>query len=326
MARNNPTSNRSNYKKERSFSKNKAVKNPNEKPFKKKLSISSDDTDFRTKPEKKERVWHLEKSEQIKSRTNMHRSRAKKPKISSTGEESDEIRLNRFIANAGICSRREADKYIEMGLIKVNDKLITELGYKVKPTDSIKFNGELIRTERKVYILINKPKDYITTVEDPHATKTVLDLIKGACKERVYPVGRLDRNSTGLVLITNDGDLTKQITHPKYNKKKVYHVTLNKSLKEQDMKKVLDGVELEDGFIKADSINYVDITDKCEIGIEIHSGKNHIIRRIFEFLEYKVTKLDRVYYAGLTKKNLPRGKWRFLTEREIGILKQGSYI
>jgi 23S rRNA pseudouridine2605 synthase len=246
--------------------------------------------------------------------------------ISLKKADHDGIRLNRFIANAGICSRREADEYISTGLIKVNDKLVTELGTKINETDIVKFNGEIIKTERKVYILLNKPKDYITTVDDPHASKTVLDLIKGACRERVYPVGRLDRMSTGLLLITNDGEITKQLTHPAFNKKKIYHVQLNKSLKSRDFLKISQGIELEDGFIKPDSINYVNEEDKTEIGIEIHSGKNRIVRRIFEHLEYTVQKLDRVYYAGLTKKNLPRGKWRFLSNSEISIIKTGRYL
>ena len=241
-------------------------------------------------------------------------------------EHSEDIRLNRFIANAGICSRREADNYIKMGLIKVNDKLVTEVGTKIKPDDSVKFNGEILRTEQKVYILLNKPKDYITTVEDPHATKTVLDLIQGACRERVYPVGRLDRMTTGLLLLTNDGELTKKLTHPSYNKKKVYHVQLNKSLKAADFVKISNGIELEDGLIKPDALNYIDESDKSELGIEIHSGRNRIVRRIFENFDYVIRKLDRVYYAGLTKKNLPRGKWRFLTTAELAILKSGRYF
>lgn len=251
-----------------------------------------------------------------------------KKKTSEKGrvkEEENLIRLNRFIAASGICSRRQADEFIKAGLITVNDKLVTELGVKVGPDDEVKYNGERIKDEKKVYILLNKPKDYVTTLEDPHAARTVLDLVKHACKERIYPVGRLDKNTTGVLLLTNDGDLTKKLTHPKYNKMKIYHVTLDKSLKGIDMQKISDGINLEDGFIKADDISFVDPTDKSQVGIEIHSGKNRVIRRIFESLGYKVRKLDRVYFAGLTKKNLPRGRWRFLTDQEISILKMNSY-
>jgi 23S rRNA pseudouridine2605 synthase len=241
------------------------------------------------------------------------------------GDDDKLIRLNRYIASAGICSRRQADEFIGAGLVTINDKLVTELGVKVGPDDVVKYNGERIKDERKVYILLNKPKDYITTVEDPHATKTVLDLVKNACKERIYPVGRLDRNTTGVLLLTNDGDLTKRLTHPKFNKLKIYHIQLDKSLKPADMQKISDGLNLEDGFIKADAISYPDPSDKAQVGIEIHSGRNRIVRRIFEFLNYRVTKLDRVYFAGLTKKGLPRGRWRFLTDKEIVMLKMNAY-
>lgn len=235
------------------------------------------------------------------------------------------IRLNKYIANSGICSRRDADKYIESGLVEVNGKVICELGSKVSPEDVVKFNGKIIKTEKKIYILLNKPKDYITTLDDPHAEKTVMHLIKGACKERVYPVGRLDRNTTGVLLLTNDGDLAKKLTHPSNRKKKIYHVHLTSKLQSEDMMKIANGFELEDGFIQADSINYTDPVDKKQVGIEIHSGRNRIIRRIFEHLGYKISKLDRVYFAGLTKKNLQKGQWRLLTEQEISILKMGSY-
>jgi len=242
-----------------------------------------------------------------------------------TGHESEEIRLNRYLANAGICSRREADEYIKAGLVTVNGHLVTEMGVKIKPGDEVKYNGEALREEKKVYILLNKPKDYVTTVEDPHAKRTVLDLIKGACKERVYPVGRLDRNTTGVLLLTNDGDLTKKLTHPRYEKLKIYHVHLNKGLKHADLEKIATGVHLEDGMIRADAINYADPADKSQVGIEIHSGRNHIVRRIFESLGYEVAKLDRVYFAGLTKKNLSRGEWRLLSEKEINLLKMNAY-
>jgi 23S rRNA pseudouridine2605 synthase len=242
-----------------------------------------------------------------------------------TGHESDLIRLNKYIASTGVCSRREADEFIRAGLVTVNGKLVTEMGVKVSPADQVKYNGETLREEKKVYILMNKPKDYITTVEDPHAKKTVLELVKGACKERIYPVGRLDRNTTGVLLLTNDGELTKRLTHPKFEKLKIYHVHLNKNLKHADMDKIATGITLEDGFIKADTINYADPTDKSQVGIEIHSGRNHIVRRIFENLGYDVVKLDRVYFAGLTKKNLHRGEWRFLTDKEIAILKMNAF-
>ncbi len=242
--------------------------------------------------------------------------------LAGTGEQ---IRLNRYIASTGICSRRQADDFIKAGLVSVNGKIVNELGTKILPTDSIKYNGEKIREERKVYILLNKPKDYVTTVEDPHATKTVLDLVKNACKERIYPVGRLDRTTTGVLLLTNDGDLTKRLTHPKFNKMKIYQITLNKTVKYADLEKIASGITLDDGFIKADSIHYVDPDDKRQIGIEIHSGRNHIVRRIFEHFDYNVLKLDRVYFAGLTKKGLSRGKWRFLNDKEISMLKMSAY-
>ncbi len=239
--------------------------------------------------------------------------------------ESELVRLNKFIATSGICSRREADEYIRTGLVKVNGVIITEMGVKINPTDEVKFNDSLIKSERKVYILLNKPKDFITTVDDPFAKRTVLDLVKNACRERIYPVGRLDRNTTGVLLLTNDGELTKKLTHPKYEKKKIYHVGLDKFITRADLEKIAEGIELEDGFIKADAISYIEDGDKKQVGIELHSGKNRIVKRIFERLGYEVVRLDRVYFAGLTKKNLPRGHWRALTEQEIGMLKMGAY-
>ena len=239
--------------------------------------------------------------------------------------EDELIRLNKYIAATGICSRREADEFIQAGLITVNDKLITELGTKIKPTDVIKYNGERLKEEKKVYILLNKPKDYITTLEDPHAKRTVIDLIRGACRERVYPVGRLDRNTTGVLLLTNDGELTKRLTHPRFEKRKVYQLELNKGMRPDDLEKIAGGIMLDDGFIKADAINYTDPVDKKQIGIEIHSGKNRIVRRIFEQLGYEIRKLDRVYFAGLTKKGLSRGQWRFLTDNEIHLLKMNAF-
>jgi 23S rRNA pseudouridine2605 synthase len=245
--------------------------------------------------------------------------------VPKKGDESDSIRLNKYIASTGICSRREADEFIQAGLISVNGKLTTELGVKIKPGDQVKYNGEQLREEKKVYILLNKPKDYVTTVEDPHAKRTILDLVKGACRERIYPVGRLDRNTTGVLLLTNDGELTKRLTHPKFEKLKIYHVHLNKNLRQADKDKIATGITLEDGFIKADNIQYADPSDKSQIGIEIHSGRNHIVRRIFEHLGYEIAKLDRVYFAGLTKKNLPRGTWRFLSDKEIAMLKMNAF-
>jgi 23S rRNA pseudouridine2605 synthase len=234
------------------------------------------------------------------------------------------IRLNKYLSNAGVCSRREADKHIADGHVKVNGKLVKTLGEKIPPDAKVEFNGQVIQGEKNVYILLNKPKDVVTTMDDPEGRRTVFDLIKHAVTERVYPVGRLDRNSTGLLLLTNDGDLTQRLLHPKYNKKKIYHAGLDKPLTKQDMEAINHGIELEDGFIQADALAYVD-DSKTEIGIEIHSGKNRIVRRIFAHLNYKVKKLDRVYFAGLTKKNLPRGKYRKLEPSEINMLKSGKF-
>ena len=235
-----------------------------------------------------------------------------------------EMRLNRFLAQSGLCSRREADDFITAGLVTVNGQIVTQLGTKVLPTDEVKFNDSRVQGEKKVYLVLNKPKGYVTSLDDPHAGKTVMDLVEGACTERIYPVGRLDKNSLGLLLFTNDGDLTKQLTHPSYLKKKIYQVTLDKPLARADMDRIAEGITLEDGEIFADEISYVK-ENKQEIGIEIHSGRNRIVRRIFEFLGYTVTKLDRVYYAGLTKKNLKRGAWRFLSREEVARLKSGQY-
>ena len=235
-----------------------------------------------------------------------------------------EMRLNRFLAQSGLCSRREADDFITAGLVTVNGQIVTQLGTKVLPTDEVKFNDSRVQGEKKVYLVLNKPKGYVTSLDDPHAGKTVMDLVEGACTERIYPVGRLDKNSLGLLLFTNDGDLTKQLTHPSYLKKKIYQVTLDKPLARADMDRIAEGITLEDGEIFADEISYVK-ENKQEIGIEIHSGRNRIVRRIFEFLGYTVTKLDRVYYAGLTKKSLKRGAWRFLSREEVERLKSGQY-
>ena len=235
------------------------------------------------------------------------------------------IRLNKFLANAGICSRRDADKYIEAGVVSVNGNIVTELGTRVLRTDEVRFHDELVKIEKKVYVLLNKPKGFVTTSEDPQNRKTVMDLVKNACPERIYPIGRLDRNTTGVLLLTNDGELATRLTHPKFLKKKIYHVFLDKGLSAGDMQKIADGIMLEDGKIRADDIQYASDTDKKQVGIEIHSGRNRIVRRIFEALGYHVMKLDRVYFAGLTKKNVKRGDWRFLTQDEVNFLKMGSY-
>ena len=236
-----------------------------------------------------------------------------------------EVRLNKFMANAGICSRRVADEYIQKGLVMVNDVVVTELGMKITPKDVVKYNGEIVTTEKKCYVLLNKPKDCVTTSDDPNGRKTVMDLVKGACEERIYPVGRLDRNTTGVLLLTNDGDLAAKLAHPQYVKKKIYQVWTDKPISEEDMQHIADGVELDDGPIHADAVSYVSPTDRKQAGIEIHSGRNRIVRRIFESLGYHVVKLDRVYFAGLTKKNLPRGRWRYLTQEEVNFLKQNSF-
>lgn len=238
--------------------------------------------------------------------------------------QTGEIRLNRFIAQSGICSRREADDFIQAGLVTVNGVVVTTLGTKVQPTDEVKFNDSRVEGEKKVYLVLNKPKGYVTSLDDPHADKTVMELVKDACTERIYPVGRLDKNSVGLLLFTNDGDLTRQLTHPSFQKKKIYQVSLDKPLTKADMEQIAQGITLEDGEIYADEIAYVK-EDKTEVGIEIHSGRNRIVRRIFEHLGYAVKKLDRVYYAGLSKKNLKRGQWRFLTREEVQRLKSGQY-
>ena len=240
-------------------------------------------------------------------------------------DPDEKIRLNKFMANAGLCSRREADEFIQQGLVKVNGEVVTELGTKISHSDTVEYDEKVVALESKCYILLNKPKDCVTTSDDPNGRTTVLDLVKGACNERIYPVGRLDRNTTGVLLLTNDGDLASKLTHPKYVKKKIYHVWTDKDISEEDMQRIADGIELEDGPIHADAISYATETDRNQAGIEIHSGRNRIVRRIFESLGYHVTKLDRVYFAGLTKKNLPRGRWRYLTQEEVNYLKMGSF-
>ena len=240
-------------------------------------------------------------------------------------DPNEPLRLNKFLANAGVCSRREADEFITAGVVKVNGEVVTELGTKVLRTDEVLFHDQPVKMEKKVYVLLNKPKDYVTTSDDPQQRKTVMDLVKGACEERIYPVGRLDRNTTGVLLLTNDGDLASKLTHPKFLKKKIYHVHLDHNVTAHDMQQIAEGITLDDGEIKADAIEYASETDKKQVGIEIHSGKNRIVRRIFESLGYKVTKLDRVQFAGLTKKNVKRGDWRYLTEEEVDRLRMGAY-
>lgn len=240
-------------------------------------------------------------------------------------DPNEPLRLNKFLANAGVCSRREADEFIQAGVVTVNGEVVKELGTKVMRTDEVKFHDQPVSLEKKVYVLLNKPKDYVTTSDDPQQRKTVMDLVKDACPERIYPVGRLDRNTTGVLLLTNDGDMASKLTHPKFLKKKVYHVFLDKNVAIEDLQKIAEGIELEDGEIHADAIEYADERDKSQVGVEIHSGKNRIVRRIFEALGYRVVRLDRVQFAGLTKKNLRRGDWRFLTEQEVDMLRSGMF-
>ncbi len=245
---------------------------------------------------------------------------------SAPTEIKEVVRLNKFIANSGVCSRREADTMIQSGVVTVNGEVVTELGTKVNIlTDDVRFNGQRLKGEEKVYIVMNKPKGYVTTASDPHAEKTVMDLLKG-CPTRVFPVGRLDKNTTGVLMFTNDGEMAEQLTHPSYNKKKIYQVVLDSPLKEEDKEKLLEGVELSDGITKADELEYIDAHDHRQLGIEIHSGKNRIVRRMFEALGYEVRALDRVYFAGLTKKGLKKSDWRYLTEGEVNILKMGAYV
>ena len=240
-------------------------------------------------------------------------------------DPNEPIRLNKFLANAGVCSRREADEFITAGVVSVNGEVVTELGTKITRQDVVTFNEKPVQIESKVYIVLNKPKNCVTTSDDPQERLTVMDLVKNACQERIYPVGRLDRNTTGVLLLTNDGDLASKLTHPSFKKKKIYHVWLDKNVAIEDMEKIANGLELEDGEIHADAISYASEDDKSQVGIEIHSGRNRIVRRIFESLGYHVTKLDRVYFAGLTKKNLGRGKWRYLNEREVNALRMGAF-
>jgi len=248
-----------------------------------------------------------------------------KSTLADNTSDFDSMRLNKFIANSGICSRREADKLIEAGKIRINSKIITALGTKVSSKDIVTYNKKILKSESLVYVLLNKPKGFITTTDDPFERKTVMSLVKKSCPQRIFPVGRLDRNTTGLLLFTNDGDLAKKLTHPKHDIKKIYYAILDKPLERDDLEKIATGINLEDGFVKADKISYITgVPDEREIGIELHSGKNQIIRRIFQSLGYEVTKLDRVSFSGLTKKDIPRGKWRFLKDKEVSMLKMIS--
>lgn len=233
----------------------------------------------------------------------------------------DQVRLNKYLSNAGVCSRREADVLIQTGVVSVNGTIVTELGYKIAPEDVVQYDGETINAETKRYVLLNKPKGFITTMDDPRGRKTVMSLVKKACRERIYPVGRLDRETTGLLLFTNDGDMAKKLTHPRYQAKKIYHVELNKPVTKEDMERLLRGVDLEDGKTRVDEVSYIENGNSTEVGVEIHSGKNRIVRRLFEAMGYVVVKLDRVQFAGLTKKDLPRGYYRHLTEQEVSFLK-----
>lgn len=303
------------YKAKRSFSKNKIARADGGSRF----------SDNKFSDRKPSRFGASEKRDYVKKdfKRPGKREREKSQPTESTSTQTEGIRLNRFIANSGICSRREADELIEAGVISVNGKVVTELGTRISADDDIRYNGERMKSEKLVYLILNKPKDYITTTDDPQERKTVMELIKSAGKERIYPVGRLDRNTTGLLMFTNDGEMTKKLTHPSSNIFKVYHVELDKPFKKEHMNAIAEGVELEDGLIKVDEIAYDDegAGDKSMVGVELHSGKNRVVRRLFEHFEYEVRKLDRVIFAGLTKKDLPRGRWRFLTEEEINMLK-----
>lgn len=311
---------------ERGYKKAEGGKSASKHSSDNRLSRSNPNEDrFSKKPKEHKDFKELDSSSKgeriVKTHSNSKAPAA--PSIKDTDKPDDgSMRLNRFIANAGICSRREADILIQKGLITVNGKVTIELGTIVKRTDKIIYNQQELNSEKKVYVLLNKPKDVVTTREDEHAKLTVLDLVRNACIERIYPVGRLDKNTTGVLLLTNDGDLTKRLTHPKYEHKKIYHVHLEKAVTKAHIEQIATGIKLEDGLIKADSIDYVD-GDKTQIGIEIHSGRNRIVRRIFEHLGYKVMKLDRVYFAGLTKKGLQRSHWRYLTDQEVKLLKAG---
>lgn len=307
-----------------------APKDHPEKKFNRKREGESDSykpAEKRTayKPYREDKERYGERTEDKKKYLDSKYKKMRLEKKAFDKPDTGEMRLNKYIANSGICSRREADELIKTGLVKVNGKLVLELGTKVKLEDVVQYNGQTITPDEKVYIIMNKPKDYITTTDDPQKRNTVMELLDRSVKVRVFPVGRLDRNTTGVLLLTNDGDMTKKLIHPSFNKKKVYHVFLDQKVKSDHIHALLDGITLDDGFIKVDAIQYVDSEDKTQVGVEIHSGKYHIIKRIFEHFEYKVVKLDRVYFAGLTKKGLNRGQWRYLTDKEITMLKMGAF-
>ena len=311
---------------ERPFKKGTRIRRPEESDRPDKSSLIpgyKEQEPGKSKPEYKKRV--PERSGHTRRNILLSEPKKKLPGSSEPKKDSSDIRLNKYIADAGICSRREADKLILAGAVRINGEVVTKLGTKVSRTDRVQFGDQTLAREKLRYLLLNKPKGFITSTEDPHHEKTVMNLVHNACKERIYPVGRLDRNTTGLLLFTNDGQLTKKLSHHRYGFKKIYHAVLEKALTRTDMMKIADGIELDDGKIKVDAIEYVgDGSDKKELGIELHSGKNRIVRRIFEKLGYNVVKLDRVYFAGLTKKNLARGHWRFLEEKEINMLKMLS--
>lgn len=296
-----------------------------EKPAKRTYAkrLDSDKVVYREKPAYKGKPAYKEQAAPAARKPRTVKKAA--PAKVARPETQEYVRLNKFIANSGVCSRREADEYIQTGLVTVNGEHVTELGAKVRYDDDVRFNGQRLKGETKVYLVMNKPKDYVTTLSDPHAEKTVMDLISATqCPQRIYPVGRLDKATTGVLMFTNDGELTEKLTHPAYGARKIYHVHLDTNLKKDDFDKILEGIELEDGEIHADALSYVD-DDLTQVGIEIHSGRNRIVRRIFEYFGYNVKKLDRVYFAGLTKKALKRGEWRFLTESEVNKLRMGSF-
>lgn len=315
------------YNKDKKENNRKNFNKGLEKDWKKssKKTVSQDDN----KSSKKEHNKYSGKPYPKKSDNKVYKNKFGRKIVKKEEDTKDNddglIRLNKYIANSGICSRRDADELIKENFVTVNGKVITEMGYKVSSTDTIKVKNKLIKFEKNVYIVINKPKGVLTTVSDDRGRKTVISILNNKVKERIYPVGRLDKDSTGVLLLTNDGDLTKRLTHPKYNKKKVYHVFLDKDLTKEDLEKLSMGAGLEDGFMKFDALAFPDPKSKRDLGVEIHSGKNRIIRRMFAHFGYTVIKLDRVYFAGLTKKDLKRGRWRYLSEREVSNLKRGTY-
>ncbi|MCF8349321.1 MAG: rRNA pseudouridine synthase [Bacteroidales bacterium] len=308
----------------------KPVPENSKKKFSAKAGAGSAKPDDHTEKRKSYRKAETNAGETWKKKPGNSQFGKRKPATKKGSDENADvfqgqkstIRLNKYLADAGICSRREADRLIASGVVEINGKVITELGTKVGPGDQVRYGGESLKREKLQYVLLNKPKGFISTSDDPQERKTVMHLVENACKERIYSVGRLDRNTTGLLLFTNDGDLAKKLTHPKHGVRKLYHVTLDKPISKNDLIQILQGVELEDGVVKPDKLEWVEsVSAKNEVGIELHSGKNRIVRRIFEHLGYQVVKLDRVVFAGLTKKDLPRGKWRLLTEKEVNMLK-----